>query len=98
MEFSLVTIQKLSAPAKEDELKIAHVKLLTELANISQVVGKSSASFALIIMNGLRFVLKEIQVLKSVCNILNQQSVSFTDLMNDKIGNLLTTSRHSRMK
>ncbi|KAL3845673.1 hypothetical protein ACJIZ3_003076 [Penstemon smallii] len=64
LEFSSVTLQKLSAPAKEDELKTAHQKLLRDLAEISQFGDGSTASFALVVMRGLRFVLKKIQELK----------------------------------
>lgn len=64
LEFSLVTLQKLSAPAKDDEMKTTHHKLLKELEEISQAGDKSNASFALSIIKGLRFVLQQIQTLK----------------------------------
>ena len=36
LEFALITLQKLSAPATEDELKVAHLSMLKELAEICQ--------------------------------------------------------------
>uniref|UniRef100_A0A5B7BYP5 T-complex protein 11 n=1 Tax=Davidia involucrata TaxID=16924 RepID=A0A5B7BYP5_DAVIN len=64
LEFSLLTLHKLSAPANEDEVKTTHHMLLQELGEISQAGDKSNASFALLMMKGLRFVLRQIQALK----------------------------------
>lgn len=65
LEFSLVNLQKLSAPANDDEMKENHHKLLKELGELSQVGENSSASFAILMIRGLRFVLQQIQVLVS---------------------------------
>lgn len=63
LDFALVTLQKLSAPASEDELKVAHVKMLKELAEICQGESGSNHSHVIALIKGLRFVLEEIQVL-----------------------------------
>ncbi|KAH0766928.1 hypothetical protein KY285_002799 [Solanum tuberosum] len=62
MDFTLVTLQKLSSPAKEDELKANCQKLFGELADIC--MDGSENSFILALVRGLRFVLEEIQLLK----------------------------------
>lgn len=62
MDFTLVTLQKLSSPAKEDELKANCEKLFRELTDICQ--DGSANSFILALVRGLRFVLEEIQLLK----------------------------------
>ncbi|OVA06119.1 T-complex 11 [Macleaya cordata] len=64
LEFALVTLQKLSAPAAEDEMKETHRKLLNELGEVSQARDKSSASLIDAMIKGLRFVLEQIQALK----------------------------------
>ncbi|XP_072950674.1 uncharacterized protein [Typha angustifolia] len=64
MEYSLGLLQTLSAPANEDDMKKAHQKLLSELADISQSDGKRNSSFIIAMIKGLRFVLQEIQTLK----------------------------------
>ncbi|KAD6795456.1 hypothetical protein E3N88_06352 [Mikania micrantha] len=63
MEFSLVSLQKLSAPANEINLKEAHQKVLSELADICRA-DYSNHSHAIALVKGLRFVLQQIQVLK----------------------------------
>lgn len=64
LEFALVTLQKLSAPANDDKMKAAHYKLLKRLRDASQAGDKSNASFALLMVEGLRFVLDQIQTLR----------------------------------
>ncbi|XAR49381.1 hypothetical protein NMG60_11032564 [Bertholletia excelsa] len=64
LEFALITLQKLSAPANEDEEKIVHQKLLRELAEICQAGDGSNHSHAIALIKGLRFVLEQIQELK----------------------------------
>lgn len=61
MAFSLVSLQKLSAPANETSLKEAHQKVLSELADICRS-DDSNHSHAIALVKGLRFVLLEIQV------------------------------------
>ncbi|KAI3788928.1 hypothetical protein L2E82_01710 [Cichorium intybus] len=63
MEFALISLQKLSAPANENNLKEAHQKVLQELADICQK-DDSNHSHAIALVKGLRFVLEQIQVLK----------------------------------
>ncbi|XP_076887685.1 uncharacterized protein LOC143537905 [Bidens hawaiensis] len=63
MEFSLVSLQKLSAPANESNLKEAHQKVLTELADMCRA-NNSNHSHAIALVKGLRFVLQQIQELK----------------------------------
>ncbi|CAN4110680.1 unnamed protein product [Withania somnifera] len=62
MDFTLVNLQKLSSPAKEDELKANNQKLFTELADICR--DGSENSFILALVRGLRYILEEIQLLK----------------------------------
>ncbi|XP_016479464.1 uncharacterized protein LOC107800751 [Nicotiana tabacum] len=62
MDFALVTLQKLSSPAKEDELKANCQKLFREIADICQ--DGAGNSFILALVRGLRFILEEIQLLK----------------------------------
>ncbi|MCL7032215.1 hypothetical protein MKW94_010935 [Papaver nudicaule] len=64
LEFALVTLQKLSAPATEDEMKETHKKLLKDLGVASQPRESSRGSFIESMIKGLRFVLHEIQALR----------------------------------
>ncbi|GMH00350.1 hypothetical protein Nepgr_002189 [Nepenthes gracilis] len=64
LEFSLVTLEKLCAPANDDEMKANHRILMKELVEISRSGNNSGASFAITIIKGLRFVLQQIQILK----------------------------------
>lgn len=64
LEFALVTLRKLSAPAHDDEMKATHHKFLKELGEILQAEDESKTSRALAITKGLRFVLQLIQNLK----------------------------------
>ncbi|CAK7344781.1 unnamed protein product [Dovyalis caffra] len=65
LEFALVMLQKLSAPANDQEIKTSHNNLLKELGEIPQAGDVSNASFSLVMIKGLRFILKEIQILKT---------------------------------
>ncbi|KAF6139367.1 hypothetical protein GIB67_026209 [Kingdonia uniflora] len=62
--FVLRTLQKLSAPANEDEMTKAHEKLMDELREISRAVDTSNGSFIIAMIKSLRFVLDQIQALK----------------------------------
>lgn len=62
LEFALVTLQKLSAPACEDELKEKHQKFLKELAEICWASDGSENSHVIAFIKGLSFVLEQIQV------------------------------------
>lgn len=64
LEFALDTLQKLSAPASEDELMETHKKLMIELGVISQAGEEANTSFVVAMIKGLRFVLEQTQVLK----------------------------------
>ncbi|GMI74531.1 hypothetical protein like AT1G22930 [Hibiscus trionum] len=64
LEFALITLQKLSAPANDDEIKAANRRLLKELSEICEAGDSSDNSPALAMVKGLRFVLEQIQVLK----------------------------------
>ena len=53
MQYSLATVRKLSAAAKEDEMEKSHGKLLSELAASSDAVnngGSSSSSFVMAVI------------------------------------------------
>ncbi|CAL1385557.1 unnamed protein product [Linum trigynum] len=66
LEFALATLLKLSSPAHEDEMKVKYQNLLQELTVACQNRddnAKSSPAVAMI--RGLRFVLEQIQTLKS---------------------------------
>lgn len=67
LEFALVTLQKLSAPANDDELKAANQRLLKELAEICETREKPNHSPTFAIIKGLRFVLEQIQVFPCPC-------------------------------
>ncbi|KAE8716692.1 hypothetical protein F3Y22_tig00110109pilonHSYRG00033 [Hibiscus syriacus] len=64
LEFALITLQKLSSPANDDEIKAANQRLLKELAEICEARETSDNSPSLAMIKGLRFVLEQIQVLK----------------------------------
>lgn len=64
LEFALVTLQKLSSPANDDEIKDNCQNLLKELGDLSRDKDKSNTSFTLLLIKGLRFVLRQIQILK----------------------------------
>ncbi|KAL4279481.1 hypothetical protein GQ457_03G002880 [Hibiscus cannabinus] len=64
LEFALITLQKLSSPAYDDEIKTANQRLLNELAEICEARETSDNSPALAMIKGLRFVLEQIQILK----------------------------------
>ncbi|XVF01150.1 hypothetical protein REPUB_Repub04eG0063600 [Reevesia pubescens] len=62
--FALITLQKLSSPANDDEMKASNQRLLKELAEICKAREKPNHSPALAMIKGLRFVLEQIQDLK----------------------------------
>ncbi|KAG5229285.1 T-complex [Salix suchowensis] len=64
LEFALVTLQKLSSPAKEDEMKALHQKLLKELAETCQTQDELKHPHIAAMIKGLRSVLEQIQALK----------------------------------
>ncbi|KAG8650262.1 hypothetical protein MANES_07G019200v8 [Manihot esculenta] len=64
LEFSFGTLQKLSSPAREEEMKVTYQKLLEELAEMCSAQDESTSSHALAMIKGLRFVLEHIQALK----------------------------------
>ncbi|GKV09151.1 hypothetical protein SLEP1_g20695 [Rubroshorea leprosula] len=64
LDFALVTLRKLSSPAKDIEIQITHQNLLKELQEISQSGDKLDSTSALLMVKGLRFVLEQIQTLK----------------------------------
>ena len=62
MQYSLDMVRKLSAAAKEDEMKKSHDELLSELAASSEVNDNGVSSFVIAVIKGLRFTLEEIKV------------------------------------
>jgi hypothetical protein len=62
LQYSLDMVRKLSAAAKEDEMKESHDKLLRELAASSEVNDNGINSFVIAVIKGLRFILEEIKV------------------------------------
>ncbi|KAL6652923.1 hypothetical protein ACP70R_011848 [Stipagrostis hirtigluma subsp. patula] len=65
LQYSLDMVRKLSAPAKEDEMKKSHEKLLSELSVSSEVNGNGISSFVIAVVKGLRFILEEIKELQA---------------------------------
>ncbi|CAJ1963694.1 unnamed protein product [Sphenostylis stenocarpa] len=64
LEFSLVSLQKLSAPANEEMLIATHKKLFHELGEICQSRDGSNNSCVVALVKGLQFVFEQIQILK----------------------------------
>ncbi|KAE9591899.1 putative T-complex 11 protein [Lupinus albus] len=64
LEFSLVSLQKLSAPANEEIMKATHQKLFSELSKICQSKDESNNVCVIALVKGLQFVLEQIQILK----------------------------------
>ncbi|KHN11240.1 T-complex protein 11-like protein 1 [Glycine soja] len=64
LEFSLVSLQKLSAPANEEMMKAAHKKLFHELSEICHSRDESNNSCVVALVKGLQFVFGQIQILK----------------------------------
>ena len=62
LEYALVTLEKLSAPANDDEMKAAHQKLLREVREASHFGKSSNSSCAMAVIKGLQFILHQIQV------------------------------------
>ncbi|KAG0494365.1 hypothetical protein HPP92_005359 [Vanilla planifolia] len=75
LEFALLKLRKLSAPANEDNLKMSHEKLMSELASIAQSDGKQKRSLVTAMIKGLRFVLEQIQNLKKEISMARIQMV-----------------------
>jgi len=57
-------VRKLSADAKEDEMKKNHDKLLSELAASSEVNDSGINSFVIAVIKGLHFILEEIKAMQ----------------------------------
>lgn len=64
LEFALDTLQKLSSPANDVEMKNTHQRLMKELADTCQAKDGSNHSSVIVMIKGLRFVLGQIQVKK----------------------------------
>ncbi|XP_054778004.1 uncharacterized protein LOC129286000 [Prosopis cineraria] len=64
LEFSLITLQKLSAPVNEEKMKGARQRLFSELTEICQSRDESNYPCVMAMITGLRFVLEQIQTLK----------------------------------
>ncbi|CAN1305336.1 T-complex protein 11-like protein 1 [Linum perenne] len=73
LEFALATLQKLCSPAHEDEMKAKYQNLLGELAETCQIRDDSKSSQAVAMIQGLRFVLEQIQWLSSLKNCKDQE-------------------------
>ena len=63
-------LRKLSSPAKEEEMKISHDKLLNELIGHSDSHDRDPNAFVIAVIKGLRFTMEELKV----CIILNTTS------------------------
>ncbi|KAJ8759309.1 hypothetical protein K2173_006829 [Erythroxylum novogranatense] len=64
LEFALITLRKLSAPANDEAMIELHNKILRELGEVPLPGDESKVSYVLSIIKGLHFTLQEIQILK----------------------------------
>ncbi|PKI53029.1 hypothetical protein CRG98_026609 [Punica granatum] len=64
LEFALGTLQKLSSPSSDKEMKTSHQQLIRELSQICEVKNISNNPHAIAMVKGLHFVLEQIQALK----------------------------------
>lgn len=62
LEFTLVTLQKLSSPSKESKLKASYESLFGELSEICRTEDKSNNPCVIALIKGLQFVLEQTQV------------------------------------
>ncbi|XBI46095.1 hypothetical protein VPH35_110418 [Triticum aestivum] len=65
LQYSLGMLRKLSSPAKEDEMKISHDKLLNELIGHSDSHDRDPNAFVIAVIKGLRFTMEELKALQS---------------------------------
>ncbi|KAE8788199.1 hypothetical protein D1007_37802 [Hordeum vulgare] len=65
LQYSLGMLRKLSSPAKEDEMKISHDKLLNELIEHSDSHDRGPNAFIIAVIKGLRFTMEELKDLQS---------------------------------
>lgn len=63
LQYSLDKLWKLSSPAKEDEMKKSHDKLLGELIEDPESDYGGPNSFVVSVIKGLRFTMEELKVL-----------------------------------
>lgn len=62
--YALLTLRKLSAPARDDELKRKHQEFMNDLSGMCYAQDSSSEnSQVAALIKGIRFVLEQIQVL-----------------------------------
>lgn len=62
LEFALGTLQRLSSPAREEEMKVTHQKLMKELAQTCEAPDETMCSRCIAMIKGLCFVLEQIEV------------------------------------
>ncbi|PUZ76100.1 hypothetical protein GQ55_1G263100 [Panicum hallii var. hallii] len=65
LQYSLDKLRKLSSPAKEDEMKKSHDKLLVELIEVPESDCRGPNSSVLSVIKGLRFTMEELKALKA---------------------------------
>ncbi|CAL4887331.1 unnamed protein product [Urochloa decumbens] len=65
LQYSLEKLRKLSSPAKEDEMKKSHDKLLGELIEDPESNYEDLNSFVVSVIKGLRFTMEELKALKA---------------------------------
>ncbi|KAK7328295.1 hypothetical protein VNO77_22398 [Canavalia gladiata] len=65
LDFSLVSLRKLSSPANEEIMKATHNKLFNELNEMCQSRDESNNSCVIALVKGLQFVFEQIQILKN---------------------------------
>jgi hypothetical protein len=63
LQYSLDKLRKLSSPAKEDEMKKSHAKLLGDLIKDSESNFGDPNSFIVSVIKGLCFTMEELKVL-----------------------------------
>ena len=80
LEFSFVTLQKLSSPSKESQLKASYESLFRELTEICRhTEDKSKNPSEIALIRGLQFVLEQIQVRSVLFNFFSLSSFDWRD-------------------
>uniref|UniRef100_A0A0D9VH30 T-complex protein 11 n=1 Tax=Leersia perrieri TaxID=77586 RepID=A0A0D9VH30_9ORYZ len=75
LQYSLGVLRKLSSPAKEEEMKRTHDKLLGELIEHSECNNKGPNSFVIAVIKGLRFTMEELKAQPLVATLRSGHGV-----------------------
>lgn len=72
LQYCLGMLRKLSSPAKEDEMKKNHDKLLRELIEDPESNYRDVDSFIISVIKGLQFTMGELKVISGLILFLNK--------------------------